>query len=289
MSAAAASDPGTEAERWPVWGVQVALLAWGVLVLAASPLVQTLARLLGVHVTGADHPVGVGIATTADDELCAGLVAILMVCCFSSRARAQALRRSMRPASWPAAAVAIAAVLMCVDVSGGVISAVFGASNLHGDYTRVGPFASLPFIVDVLVVIGLTPVCEEFLFRGYLFTTLRRRLGPLPAALIAGTGFGLLHVPVYHVLGCVPLAVLGIGLCLIYWQTGSLIPCMVAHALNNAAGYAADAHLLLWQRGTLIAAALGCVLATIRLLERSQTIRLLATTRPDATIYTAPA
>ncbi len=82
----------------------------------------------------------------------------------------------------------------------------------------------------------MAPICEEFLFRGYIFTALRNWRGTLPAAIITGLVFGGVHVGSAPALDLVPLAALGFGLCLLYRYTGSLYPCMIAHSLNNCAG-----------------------------------------------------
>ncbi len=91
---------------------------------------------------------------------------------------------------------------------------------------------------------GLTcvvaPICEEFLFRGYIFTALRNWRGTLPAALITGLMFGGVHVGSAPALDLVPLAALGFGLCLLYRYTGSLYPCMLAHSLNNSLAFSAS-------------------------------------------------
>ena len=70
----------------------------------------------------------------------------------------------------------------------------------------------------------VAPICEEFLFRGYIFTALRNWRGPWPAALITGLLFGGVHAGSAPVLDLVPLAALGFGLCLLYRCTGLAVP-----------------------------------------------------------------
>ena len=65
----------------------------------------------------------------------------------------------------------------------------------------------------------MAPICEEFLFRGYIFTALRNWRGTLPAALITGLVFGGVHYGSAPALDLVPLAALGFGLCLLYRYT----------------------------------------------------------------------
>lgn len=83
----------------------------------------------------------------------------------------------------------------------------------------------------VWLVIGVTPgICEELVFRGLIFSGLRR-LGPWPAVLLSALLFGLAHASIYRLL---PTFVLGVLLGILRWRSGSILPGMVMHALNNA-------------------------------------------------------
>ena len=46
--------------------------------------------------------------------------------------------------------------------------------------------------------------------------------------------FGLGHAPAPQPIQLIALGVFGVGLCLLYWRTQSIIPCMALHALNNS-------------------------------------------------------
>jgi membrane protease YdiL (CAAX protease family) len=83
----------------------------------------------------------------------------------------------------------------------------------------------------------IAPICEEILFRGFIFAALRNWRGTLPAAIITGLLFGGVHVGSAPALDLVPLAALGFGLCLLYRRTGSLYPCFAAHSLNNSLAF----------------------------------------------------
>ncbi len=52
----------------------------------------------------------------------------------------------------------------------------------------------------------VAPMCEEFLFRGYMFTALRNWRGTWPAAVITGLIFGAVHAGSAPALDLVPLA-----------------------------------------------------------------------------------
>jgi hypothetical protein len=71
-----------------------------------------------------------------------------------------------------------------------------------------------------------------------MFTALQRRLGVAWSALIVGLVFGLGHAPA-PIISLVALGVFGVGLCLLYWRTESIIPGMALHALNNSITFGA--------------------------------------------------
>ena len=90
-----------------------------------------------------------------------------------------------------------------------------------------------PVPIQVLLIVVAAATAEELCFRGMLFGGLRERLPKWAAALIAGTVFGLLHA--FTGLSAVPpLIGFGFILCLLYEKTGSIIPGMILHALNNS-------------------------------------------------------
>lgn len=85
--------------------------------------------------------------------------------------------------------------------------------------------------VSVLEYVIFAPIFEEIAFRGLLYATLRRRLTFLPAAIISTSIFALAHG--YSLIGFISVFWSGFLWAWIYERTGSLIPGMVAHAINN--------------------------------------------------------
>lgn len=101
-----------------------------------------------------------------------------------------------------------------------------------GGELGVGDENLLVAVSAVVLIAGLAPIAEELFFRGFLFSGLRGRLSLWPAALIAGLVFGAIHAAT-GITTVVPLATLGVALCWLYEKTGSLWPCVIAHAINN--------------------------------------------------------
>ena len=89
-----------------------------------------------------------------------------------------------------------------------------------------------PVSVQVVLIVIAAPISEEICFRGMLFGGLRERLPRLVAALICGLVFGGLHATT-GVTAVPPLIVFGFLLALLYEKTGSIVPGIMLHMLNN--------------------------------------------------------
>lgn len=90
-----------------------------------------------------------------------------------------------------------------------------------------------PIATQVLLIAILAPIAEETCFRGMLFGGLRERLPRLAAALVAGVVFGGLHA-FTGITAVPPLIVFGFLLALLYEKTGSIVPGILLHVLNNS-------------------------------------------------------
>lgn len=84
--------------------------------------------------------------------------------------------------------------------------------------------------IAIPAVSVVAPIVEETFFRGFVYGWMRRRLNVPAAAVLSGCFFALLH---FQGVIFLPLAVLGIGLALLYEYSGSLLPGMVVHGLFN--------------------------------------------------------
>jgi membrane protease YdiL (CAAX protease family) len=77
----------------------------------------------------------------------------------------------------------------------------------------------------------LAPLFEELIFRGLLFATFRRRFSLWFSALLSAGIFAAAHG--YGLLGTVSVLWSGLLWAWIYEKSGSLLPAMIAHLLNN--------------------------------------------------------
>ncbi len=130
------------------------------------------------------------------------------------------------------------------SVTAGVVGviALAGLWTLFGSLVRVAPNA-LPDTRGVplwtvapllLVSIAAAPLTEEIAFRGYAMGLLRRHFGPISAMVISSLMFAAAHLN--HGLYPTKLLVyflVGLGLAVTVWRTGSLLPAMVVHSFGD--------------------------------------------------------
>ncbi|MBU3691750.1 MAG: CPBP family intramembrane metalloprotease [Solirubrobacterales bacterium] len=126
-----------------------------------------------------------------------------------------------RAAAWAAGAVGLYFAFAIL------YSVVVGQPEQEEIIDRFGPLG-----FQILLIVVLAPLAEEIAFRGLLFGGLRRRLPMIPAALIGGLFFGLLHFSTGW--SAVPVLIfLGTLFAILYEKTGSLWPPIILHAINN--------------------------------------------------------
>ena len=90
----------------------------------------------------------------------------------------------------------------------------------------------LVLVLMALVACVGAPLAEEVVFRGYIYTTVKRMAGLPVAVIFSGLLFGAVHV---NLIALLPLSLLGIVLALSYEYTGSLWAPVAIHFCFNAA------------------------------------------------------
>jgi membrane protease YdiL (CAAX protease family) len=138
--------------------------------------------------------------------------------------------RRFRPSAWLWMLAAIGAYL--------VFAAVYVAIVGEPEQEDIAEaFGSVPWQIFLIAIAA--PVSEEVFFRGLLFGGLRRRMPRLLAALVSAAVFGALHV-FTGASAVPPLIAFGFILALLYEKTGSIVPGILLHALNNSVALAAQ-------------------------------------------------
>ncbi len=222
---------------WPWWTGIAALFGAFVLTALGSILIDVPAVLLGAELTSTHTPAGLTLADTFVQD--AAFVAASVWCARLGGRRGARLEFGLRPpgVGWRSAL----GMIVLLIVSFLVFDAIWAELTNPGKeklLEQLGASEGTALLVlSAALTCVMAPMCEEFLFRGTIFTSLRQ-WGTLPAALITGLLFGGVHATSAPAADLLPLAALGFGLCLLYRYSGSLYPCMGAHALNNCLAFA---------------------------------------------------
>jgi CAAX protease family protein len=271
---------------WPPWTAIVALLGGLLLAMIGGLIVDVPAAALGVKITSAHTPPGIEIADTFVQDV--GFVIAAVYCAHLGGRTVRAWQFGLRSpgVGWLSAAGLVVFLFVVFLVLSGVWSLLVNPGKekvLEQLGTNEG--ASL-LVLSAGLTCVIAPICEELLFRGYIFTALRSWRGTWPAAVITALLFGGVHAGSAPALDLAPLAMLGFGLCVLYRYTGSLYPCIATHALNNSIAFAALEEWNVSQGLLLIIAALATitvlVLVAIRVGLIAPEPSTASTARPSA-------
>jgi membrane protease YdiL (CAAX protease family) len=244
---------------WPPWTAPVALIGGLLLAAVGGLLVDLPAAAFGVNVTSSHIPGGLEIVDTVVQDIV--FVGVAVYCAHLGARTVRSWQFGLRRpgVGWRSAGGLILLLLVAFIVLSAIWSAV-----VHPETEKLlETLGSNEGTALLLLSAGLTcvvaPICEEMLFRGYIFTALRNWRGTLPAALITAVVFGGVHYGSAPALDLVPLAGLGFGLCLLYRYTGSLYPCMITHSLNNSIAFGSLEGWAFWQVVVLMLASLAAI------------------------------
>jgi membrane protease YdiL (CAAX protease family) len=221
------------------WGL-AEIGAISILFILTLPLVLLLAG-LGERLTLA----GFSAATLAQNALFVGLSVYVV----AVRYRQDLGRLGLRATAWPrraalgagVAALTVPMAMAAEDVAIFVLGRLEGpaqaaaraaAEHLNDPLRPLlaelgGPVEAAWFLTLLAVVV---PVGEEVFFRGLVYGALRARWGVAVAAVASALFFTAVHLQLVHAL---PIFLLGVVLAVLYERTGTLIPAVIAHSVNN--------------------------------------------------------
>lgn len=148
----------------------------------------------------------------------------------------EALGLDVRSGGWSRMGL-FALALFTVGAGGGWVIGLFAQkfqASLHWtdwfDPTLIQG-STWQLIPPLLSYTILAPVFEELVFRGVLYSTLRRRWNASTSVIVSALVFSLAHG--YGTFGLVTIFWSGMLWAWSYEKTGSVLPGMAAHALNN--------------------------------------------------------
>jgi membrane protease YdiL (CAAX protease family) len=248
--------PEAARPRWPAWYAPVALLtALGTIVTAGLPLLPVI---LAAGVSESLAAISLLVLLIVQDGVLVGFA--LLFAYFKRRPLpwhfgARATR------FWPTAGWAALGFGLLLGIEVGYIEWLDVDETNVDDLGEGSPLAGVAVALATIVV---APTAEELFFRAFFYRALRSRLRVWSASLIDGLVFGALHFQGPDNVEILPvIAVVGVGLCLVYERTGSLFAVIAIHAAFNTVatvGIAPVAALLI---GALTL--LACVLVPRRL------------------------
>jgi membrane protease YdiL (CAAX protease family) len=252
---------------WPPWTAPLALVGGIALALVGGLLVDVPAAILGVTISSSHTPPGVTIADTLVQDV--GFVIAAVYCARIGGRAVRSWQFGLRrpPVGWRTAVGLIALLLLSFVALSAIWSGLVHPSEEKLLETLGSNEGTSLLVLSAVLTCIVAPICEEFLFRGYIFTALRNWHGTLPAALITGLLFGGVHYGSAPTLDLVPLAGLGFGLCLLYRYSGSLYPCMIAHSLNNSLAFSSLENWG-WQAPVLLVGALVGIWILVQVFTR---------------------
>src|SRR5215212_7501401 len=135
-----------------------------------------------------------------------------------------------------------------------ILALIFGQAKDQDIVTDLKAEDSLSVLAGFVVMTCLVaPLAEEFFFRGFVFRVLWERTNVPVATIATGAAFGIVHKPGGDWIGVAVLALLGAALCLLFWRTASLLPCIMLHSFHNSISFGFTKELPWWGFLLLIA------------------------------------
>lgn len=222
-------DPPTKPSAWPVLG-------WTLGALVAYFLFAVLAA----AITGEDESQGALLVRLIIGGIAATVVGFIVVPALALR------RQALRPPGWtrPTASDIGLAALVLIASYGTlliyiVIAEAIGAddllpqSTIENDDLRQ---TALVAAVTGVLVIGVAPFAEEFLFRRFLLGGLRTVWRMWPALLLSAALFSVLHADLGSM---IPFTIIGLIFGFAYLRSQSLTAPTIAHLIFNIIGFTA--------------------------------------------------
>ena len=111
------------------------------------------------------------------------------------------------------------------------VTSVLFPNSADAMTTSMDEIYRMGYGASILIVALLPAVCEELLFRGFLYSSFEARMTQGKAIVLVSVIFGLYHM---NVVQSTTTAVIGLAICYLSAQSESLFPGILMHFLNNA-------------------------------------------------------
>lgn len=230
-----------------VWVVAAAVMLGASLGVAAAAAATAIARGVSPAELLTDHarsplttePLWIALGTAVNELVVLGVVIVAMLVLKPTRSAVMPFTRPSVLAVFASLCV-VFGLAPLADVAGRLMdmliqSDVTAARIISNAAKRASAIELAILLFCVAVMPG---VIEELMFRGLLTAPFARRSTAL-GLIVPTLMFGAFHVEPTQVAGT---TVLGFGFALARLQSGSLVPCMLAHAIYNGAVVMAVRH-----------------------------------------------
>ena len=119
---------------------------------------------------------------------------------------------------------------LVIQVIGSVITGLFPGLSTENTEMLVSLWENKPLWLLITAVAIVPPICEEFVFRGFLLGALEHKYEASVAVVACGLLFGLYHM---SILQFILIGLVGIVLTYVAWKEQCIFLSILMHALNN--------------------------------------------------------
>jgi hypothetical protein len=128
-------------------------------------------------------------------------------------------------------ALAGVAIVACLSIALNNLISMTPLVELSAGYQEANAaFYGSTFALELLSSALFTPILEELVFRGIIFSRLRRELPPLPAVVLSALIFAVVH---WNIVQFLYAMLLGLVLALLMERTGHLYAAVLGHITAN--------------------------------------------------------
>ena len=130
--------------------------------------------------------------------------------------------------------------LVAVTIVAGILTTIMMAFMPSVDWKQAqdvgfhGLFQFHEYFWAFVCLVVIAPVCEEIIFRGWLYGKLRARLTAVPATLLVSVLFGIMHGQ-WNV--GVTVFAMSLGMCVMRELTGTIWSGVILHMIKNAIAF----------------------------------------------------
>jgi uncharacterized protein len=251
----------------PVWAPFLAVLLAFAGVLAAGFVVGVVLGVSGSDTNDLTDSDALTIVLTLVQDGCLIAASVLVVRWLGGNPSVATF--GLRRTPWKPALGWTAAAYAAFWVAAIVVGVILGQPDEQDLVVDLKAENSIAILVGFGVMTCLVaPVAEEFFFRGFMFRVLAERTNVALGAIVTGALFGLVHLPSGDLVGVLVLSLFGVALCLVFWRTSSLVPCIMLHAFHNSISFGVTKELPWWGFLLLIAGSVATTLAVSLLAMR---------------------